>query len=86
MDLPPVPLTFVSFVERAGGGKRTYIATSKVTTLEHELRDDAMESRASVSKALLASAESTEVLDSLWDDIIEEIEVDAARLLCWNNR
>jgi hypothetical protein len=46
------------------------------------LRDDAVEGRASVSKALLAGAESTEVLSGFWDYIIVEVEVDAALLLC----
>jgi hypothetical protein len=46
------------------------------------LRDDAVECRASVSEALLAGAESTEVLSGLGDYIIVEVEVDAAGLLC----
>jgi hypothetical protein len=50
--------------------------------LKHELRDDAMEGRASISVALLAGAESTEVLDGLWDVFLVENEVDTAGLLC----
>ncbi len=50
--------------------------------MKHELRDDSVEGRASISKALFAGAKSTEVLDSLWDYVVIEIEVDAARLLC----
>jgi hypothetical protein len=60
----------------------TYIAAGEVTTLKHELRDDTVEGRASVSKALLAGAESTEVLGSLGDNVVVEVEVDTARLLC----
>jgi len=56
------------------------VATREVTALEHELRDDTVESRASISEALLAGAESTEVFGSLGDDIIVEDKVDAARL------
>jgi hypothetical protein len=41
-----------------------------------------VEGRASVSKALLASAESTEVLSGLGDDLVVQDEVDAAGLLC----
>ena len=41
-----------------------------------------MERRTLVAKALLASAEGTEVLSSLRDDIVEEVEVDATGLLC----
>ena len=58
-----------------------YVATGEVTALKHELRNDAVECRASVSEALLAGAKSTEVLSSLWDYIIVEVEVDAALLL-----
>jgi hypothetical protein len=35
---------------------------------------------ASVSEALLAGAESAEVLGSLGDDVVEKLEVDAAAL------
>ena len=41
-----------------------------------------MEFGALVSKALLASAESTEVLSCLGDDVVEELEVDATGLRC----
>lgn len=57
------------------------IATGEVTSLKHELRDNAVEGRASVSETLLAGAESAEVLSSLWDNVIVENEVDAAGLL-----
>lgn len=59
----------------------TNVATGEVTSLEHELRDNAVEGRASVSETLLAGAESAEVLSSLWDNVIVEVEVDAAGLL-----
>jgi len=54
------------------------VATSEVTTLKHELRDDTMELRACVAKALLTGAQSPEVLGGLWDYIIVKEEVDAA--------
>lgn len=60
----------------------TYVATGEVTTLKHELRDDAVEGRSSISEALLTSAESTEVLGGLWDYVIVKEEVDTAGLLC----
>src|ERR1700733_2450781 len=89
MDLPPVPCFVTLLViegfsieaqQRARGN--THIATSKVTTLKHELRDDTVEFGALVSKALLASAESTEILSGLGDDVVEELEVDATVLCC----
>ena len=42
-----------------------------------------MEGRALVTEALLASAESTEVLGGLGNNIVEEVEVDAALLSYW---
>ena len=59
-----------------------YVATGEVTALKHELRDNAVEGRISVAEALLAGAESTEVLGGLWDLFIVEDEVDATGLLC----
>jgi len=59
----------------------TYVATSEVTALKHELRNDSVEGRARVSEALLAGAESAEVLSSLWDDFVVEKEVNATLLL-----
>lgn len=59
-----------------------YIAAGEVTALEHELRDDTVEGRALVAKALLAGAKGTEVFSGLGDDVIEEVENDAAFLLC----
>ena len=58
-----------------------YVATGEVTALKHELRDDAVEGRASVSETLLAGAESAEVLSSLWDQIIVETENYAPKIL-----
>jgi hypothetical protein len=55
-------------------GKSTH-----VTTLEHELGDDTVEARAGVAEALLASAEGTEVGGRLGDNVVKELEDDAAR-------
>lgn len=66
-----------------GVGVSAYVATGEVTTLEHELRDDAVEGRAGVAEALLAGAESAEVLSGPGDNVVVEVEVDAAGLLCW---
>lgn len=60
----------------------TDIAASEVTTLQHELRDDSVKLAALVAKALLAGAESAEVLSSFWDYIVVEVEVDPASLGC----
>lgn len=60
----------------------TDVATGEVTTLKHELRDNTVEGRALVAEALLASAQSTEVLGGLGNDAVVKLEVDAA-LLDW---
>ena len=60
----------------------THIATSKVTTLEHELRDDTVELGARVAEALLTRAQGAEVLGCFGDDVVIEVEIDASGLLC----
>ena len=60
----------------------SYVATGEVTTLEHELGDHTVELGAGVAEALLAGAESAEVLGGLGDNIIVESEVDAASAGC----
>lgn len=57
---------------------KTYISTSEVTTLQHEVWNDTVELAALVAEALLAGAEGAEVLSGLRDDVVEELEVDAA--------
>ena len=57
------------------------VTAGEVTTLEHELRDDSVEGRTLVAEALLAGTESSEVLSSLRDVIVEEVEINAAGLL-----
>ena len=60
----------------------THVAAGEVTALKHELGDDSVEFGARVAEALLASAQGTEVLGRLRDDVVEELEVDAASLIC----
>ena len=58
------------------------VATSEITTLKHELWDDAVERGALVSEPMFfLVAQGTEVLDGTWDLLIEEVEVDATGLL-----
>ena len=85
IDLPPVPCVEESamlILMYDDGSAETHVATGEVTALEHELRDHAMELGAAVAKALLASAKGTEVFGRLGRDIVVEIEVDAAGLVC----
>ena len=67
---------------RAEQRSSTHIATGEVTALKHEVGNDTMELGATVAEALLLGAQSTEVLDGLGDDVVEELEVDAAALGC----
>ena len=59
----------------------SHVAAGKVTTLEHEVRDDAVEAGAVVAEAVLASAELPKVAGGLRDNVVEEVEGDAALLL-----
>jgi hypothetical protein len=59
----------------------THVATSEVTTLEHEVGNHTVELGAGIAKALLSCAESAEVLCGLGHDIVEELKVDATSLL-----
>jgi len=54
------------------------VAVGEVTALEHEVGDDAVEAGLGVAVAVLASAELTEVAGSLGDNIVVELEDDAA--------
>ena len=60
----------------------TYVAAGEVTTLKHKLRDDTVECRALVTKAVLASAQLAEVAGGLGDDVVIEIEPYSTALLC----
>lgn len=70
------------FFEVKEGVDGTDVTTGEVTALKHEIRNDAVERGALVPEALLAGAESAEVLSSLGDDRVVELEVDAAALDC----
>jgi hypothetical protein len=59
----------------------THVVAGEVTTLEHELGDHAVEAGANVTLASGQLAELTEVLGSLGDIRLVEVEVDAANLL-----
>ena len=60
--------------------RRTHVVAGEVTTLEHELGDDTVEAGLLVALTSGQLAELTEVLGGLGDNVIEEVEVDAANL------
>lgn len=60
----------------------TYITTSEVTALEHELRNHTVKLGTLEAKAFLAGGEGTEVLNGLGNDVVIEIEIDSASLGC----
>ena len=90
MDLPPVPCFGREWTgqpcfwipARWLVGAETHVATGEVTALKHEGRDHAMELGTAVAKALLASAKGTEVFSGLGGDILVEVEIDPANLVC----
>ena len=53
------------------------VEVGEVTTLEHEVRDNAMEDAALVAETRLTSAELAEVLSSLWDHVGKQLHNDA---------
>lgn len=72
--------------KNAGEGGReteiTYIATSEITPLKHEVGDYTMELGALVSETFLASAKGAKVLYRSRNDVIVQNEVDSALLVC----
>ena len=62
--------------------RETHVAAGEVTTLEHEVGDDAVEAGALVALLHGSLAELTEVTGSLGDILLVEVEVDAANLGC----
>lgn len=54
----------------------------EVTTLEHELGDDTVETRASVALTLGLVAQLTEVRGRLGNNRVEQLEVDTSDLAC----
>jgi len=55
------------------------VALGEVAALAHEVFDDAVEAGAREAEALLAGAQSTEVLGGLGDDVFAQGHLDAAR-------
>lgn len=57
------------------------IALGEVTTLDHEVLDDTVESRALIAEALLAGSQSAEVLSSLGHRLAIQSQHDATQVL-----
>lgn len=57
------------------------VASGEVTTLQHELRNHSVESRVGVAKSLLTSAQSSEVLSGLRNDIVVQLEGNSSELV-----
>ena len=60
---------------------QTYVMAGEVASLKHEVRNHPVKCRAFISKALLASAQGTEILRGLGDNFVVELEVNTAGLL-----
>lgn len=74
------PMNSPSFLSR----QNTYVMIGKVTALEHKFRDYTMEGRAHISKAIGMTAKLREVSSSLWDVLIEKLEIDTPFLVYTN--
>lgn len=71
----------LSVSNRRASSGCAYIASGEVSSLNHELLDDAVEGRALVAEALLAGSKGTEVLSGLGNGLAVETNRDAAELL-----
>ena len=65
-------------IAKRKGNWIAYVATGEVTTLEHELGDDTVELGALVTLDLGLGAELSEVLGSLGNNVVVELEVNTA--------
>lgn len=64
----------ISKLATVDGLATSAIMIGEVATLAHEVRDDTMENATLVAKALLTSAQGTEVLSSLGDHITAQLK------------
>lgn len=85
MERPPVPYNKSAPAIQQARCEKTYVTTGKVTTLEHELRDDTVEAGALVSLTLRGLAELTEVASGLGDIGLVEAEGNTGSLGCTEN-
>lgn len=67
---------FISEFFTINGLATSAVVVSEITTLDHEVRDDSVESGSCIAEALFTSAESAEVFSSL-GNIVVELEDDA---------
>lgn len=83
MDFPPVPC--FNDVSRCHEDSQdvglTNVTPGEITTLSHESTNYTVELAAGIAESLFASAESAEVLSSLRDDGIVEVEDNASPVL-----
>ena len=86
MERPPVPYSEESKLEYSpdhDAREITHVAAGEVTTLEHEIGDNAVEGRTLVTLALGSLAEPSKVLGGLGDNVAVEVEVDLASGSLW---
>ena len=57
------------------------VTLGEITSLQHELRNDTVEAGTRIAKALLACGKLSEVVCSVGDDIIIQLEYNSTRVL-----
>ena len=57
------------------------VVLGEITSLQHELRNDTVETGALVAKAVLARGKLSEVLCGLWDDLVIKLEYNYTRVV-----
>lgn len=75
----------VSELLSVDGFSTSAVEVGEVSSLEHELRDDSVENGSLVAESLLSSAESSEVLSGLRNDIWSKLEGDSSEQGGWGS-
>lgn len=73
----------VSELLSVDGFSTSSVEVGEVTSLEHELWDNSVEDRSLVSESLLSSAESSEVLSGLRNDVWSKLEGNSSKKSGW---
>lgn len=71
----------VSELLTVDGSTTGSVTSGKVTTLQHELRNDSVESRVGVTETLFTGTQGSEVFGGLWHNVVVQLEGDSTELV-----